>query len=116
MTVLTTTLMSADEYYNLVQDSRKDMTDGDGLTFSERLAEVMDSEMYEMATDDLKVDMFKSVQKGFDSMAREKLLEDTMDIEGSIWHRSMQKKALKLQRKGVELTEEFEDVMPGGAE
>ena len=108
--------MSADEYYALVNDSRRNLTDGDGLTFHERLGEVMDSEVYEMAPEDIKVDMLKAVQRGFDGMAKQKLLEDTMDIEGSIWHRTMQKRAVKMERKGVELTEELMDVLPGGNE
>ena len=73
--------LTSKEYYDLVQLSRKIITDGEGNTFHEALDETINSSIYADATPDMRATLLKQVQKDFDKWAKQELEEQNDDLK-----------------------------------
>ena len=77
--------LTAQEYDQYVQFSRTEPVDAfGGLTFKEKLEEVMDTSLYDLATPDYKVVLLKNVQDQADKAARARLEQENEDYANRI--------------------------------
>lgn len=94
--------MDVHEYDRLTVLSRTELTDGAGRTFKDSLDDLIDSDLYDDATEDSKVDLIKMVQRGYDDMARSVLLDEDDALAERVMQRKIQNAVDKIGSERVE--------------
>ena len=87
--------LTAKEYYDLTQLSRKIIEDGEGNTFHEALNDLIRSDVYADATPDTRATLLKQVQMDFDKWAKAELEDQNEDLKLRLETRRAKKDMLK---------------------